>query len=139
MLDVFVWDNEELAEHYKDFIDVGMDEIDTVIDKAYIADMFGRNGDYYYKALLEIQFLFGVMLMLYDDMKMDIANDGEPQAKSVYYERYSLLDIKKHFECMGININNMLEVFGMGSIGQYEGLGWVAIDPDGSGDEFIIQ
>lgn len=141
MLDIFTWDNEELAEKVAEFYYVGREITDELINDAYTTDAFGRHGDLKWRRVLDIQLLLGVMLMIYDDMKTDENYLGAPQAKSVYYDRYNLTTIKKHFQCFGISINSLLDIFGMGSIGDYVGIDWDAVEDDisGGGSAYQVQ
>lgn len=86
--------------------------IDDLLDKAFSAEVFGKNPEIYYNTINDFHYLAVILVFLELEKAKDIAN-GNIHPQQYYIDKYNLECYKKYFICLGYNIDGCLGLLGL--------------------------
>lgn len=131
-LTVFNIQDPVLSSKVAEFADVMESTIDNNVNQAYTKEMFGESPEQYYETLNDLEFLLGMMIIVYLQMQEDLRYLGAYQSRQTYIDDFGLDSITDYFQCKNIDIERIYAIFEVADMGDYTGAGYDTVyDPDG--------
>lgn len=86
-----------------------------ILTKAYDKACFGYHDKSceLYNLVNDVHYLFGLLLVLKEERNQDKDSCNSDKGSEYYFEKYKLMCVKKHFKCLGLDIQPLLNVFGL--------------------------
>lgn len=110
---------------------------DSYLTKAYSAEVYGKDTERWYDLLNEAHYLYILMTIIYWERYNDKIKDawlgtgcGNDLGGEYYADKYNIDCIQKRFMCYGVNVDLILENWGLNpdTFTELDGIGYMNID-----------
>ena len=97
-----------LAEYYNKI----KPAYDVAFAKIYRGEVFGKDCRYY-DIMQDLHYLGTLLTLMYFDVIADRTNNAQADWKTTqdWYDKYKLFCIIKKFNCVGVNVKPMIDLF----------------------------